>query len=53
MTLKHTYFAGISCNGVKTAKEAMSEGVNYCSLVNTSYKVFPQLHFKSCQKGGR
>ena len=36
----YTYFSNIWFNGVKTAEEAMNQGVDYCGMAKTSHKSF-------------
>ena len=40
LILNETYFDDIWFSGVKTAKEAMAEGVDYCGLAKMRHNVF-------------
>ena len=40
MTSNDTYFSGIWFSGLKTAKEEMTEGVDYCGPEKMSHKGF-------------
>ena len=42
-----TYFVDIWFSGVKTAKEEMAEGVDFCGLAKTIHKGFFYLHYES------
>ena len=50
ITSNKTWFSDIWFSGVKTAEEAMAEGVDYCGTGNTRHKSFCLSTFKKCIK---
>ena len=52
LSSKKTHFYYSWFSGVKTAKEEIYEGVDYCGLVNTSHKLFFLHTFESLRNEG-